>query len=500
MNLLPALAVVTLLGSPLARSQEGALPSSPSTTSPDGPLPTPLPEPPVTFDEDGFFDDSAPAPDLHSPLPPKDIVFGEDGFFDDSAESTPATPSPTDPSFDADGFYDDPDADSNSGATVETGKQSSGVELSGSISMESRAFLKRGRYPGQLDTLQPSLVFEPEFSFESEDGRHQFRLSPFLRTDFEDDDRTHFDLREANYRHIGDDWDLLIGMNKVFWGVAESQHLVDIINQTDSVEDIDNEDKLGQFMINLNLIRDWGTVSVFVMPWHRPRTFPGRDGRLRPLLVVDDDDPIYESDANEFHPDLALRYSHTIGSFDLGLAFFHGTSREPTLVPNAAFTEFRPRYDLINQASIDLQYTHDALLVKFEGLIREGHGDIFGAFVGGIEYTFYQLGESAADLGFLTEYHYDGRDSSAPPTSFQNDLFLGTRLTLNDAQDTSLLAGTVLDLEEGSASAFLEAERRFGDNWKVELEGRFFLNAGDDPVLSGFRDDSFANLRVSWFF
>ena len=41
------------------------------------------------------------------------------------------------------------------------------------------------------------------------------------------------------------DWSLSIGLGKVFWGVTEFNHLVDVINQTDLVEGIDGEAKLG---------------------------------------------------------------------------------------------------------------------------------------------------------------------------------------------------------------------------------------------------------------
>ena len=54
-----------------------------------------------------------------------------------------------------------------------------------------------------------------------------------------------------------------MGIDKVFWGVIESRHLVDYINQTDGVEDVDGEDKLGQPMINLGLQRDWGDLIFF---------------------------------------------------------------------------------------------------------------------------------------------------------------------------------------------------------------------------------------------
>ena len=40
-------------------------------------------------------------------------------------------------------------------------------------------------------------------------------------------------LRELSLLWISGNWETRIGVSKVFWGVAESQHLVDTINQTD---------------------------------------------------------------------------------------------------------------------------------------------------------------------------------------------------------------------------------------------------------------------------
>ena len=68
----------------------------------------------------------------------------------------------------------------------------------------------------------------------------------------------------------------------MFWGVTELRHLVDIINQTDLVENLDGEQKLGQPMVQLTLLKDWGTLDFFAMPYFRERTFTGPDGRPRP--------------------------------------------------------------------------------------------------------------------------------------------------------------------------------------------------------------------------
>ena len=134
-------------------------------------------------------------------------------------------------------------------------------------------------------------------------------------------------------------------------------------------------------------------------------------------------------------------------------------------------------------------------------IVREGQGDVFAAAVGGFEYTLFQVFETAADLGLLAEYLYDGRDQDeAPPTVFENDVFLGARLALNDVPDTTALVGAVVDVEDQSTALFVEAERRLGDSWKLELESRLFLGVSDSNPLNAIKDDDFVLLRLSYFF
>lgn len=374
------------------------------------------------------------------------------------------------------------------------------LEVSGSIAGEVRGFVEAPQFEGQLNGIQPSIAFEPEVDWSSEEGNVQARLAPFLRLDSRDSERSHGDIREAYLRYIGDDWEALAGINRVFWGVTESRHLVNIINQIDGVEDVDEEDFLGEPMINLALQRDYGLFSVFVLLGFRERTFAGEDGRLRTPLPVDEGAAEYESDAEELSTDIALRYSHFLDEWDIGASYFYGTSREARLVLSDDATRFEPRYDQIHQVGLDLQYTKDAWLWKFEGIVREGQST-FGALVGGFEYTFYQIKETDADLGVLSEFLYDGRDDDkAPPTAFDNDLFLGARLTLNDIDDTAALVGTVIDLDNQTTSLRLEAERRIGDSQKIELESQWFAHVDDDDVLAAAKDDSYILLRFSQFF
>jgi hypothetical protein len=371
---------------------------------------------------------------------------------------------------------------------------------SGSVGAELRWFFDDAQFPGQLEGGQASLILAPEWDWDGAEGRHQVSLAPFFRLDGRDDERTHFDLREGYWRGVWDDVELLAGVGRVFWGVTESRHLVDVINQTDFVEDIDNEDKLGQPMVQAAFQRGFGRVELFLLPGFRERTFPGVQGRLRLPLPIDTDHPIFESGAGRERIDGALRYSHYFGDWDVGAHLFHGTGREPSFVLDPAGTRLLPFYQVTTQVGVDVQYTREAWLWKFEGLVREGQGDTFGALVGGFEYTFYQVGKSAADVGLLVEYLYDGRDETAPPTLFDDDLFVGSRLAVNDTQDTQLLVGVAVDRNDGSLFGLIEAERRIGQNYKIELESRLFANVDPGNLLTTFKQDSLVTLRVSRYF
>ena len=122
--------------------------------------------------------------------------------------------------------------------------------------------------------------------------------------------------------------------------MVESRSLVDIVNQTDLVEHPNEKTKMGQPMVHVTWSGDWGALELFGLTWHRPPTFPGRHGRQRSELVVNHELTSYESGAEEWHLDLAGRYSGSFGPLDVGLSVFDGTSRDPTLLRRLVGSEF----------------------------------------------------------------------------------------------------------------------------------------------------------------
>jgi len=358
---------------------------------------------------------------------------------------------------------------------------------------------------------QLSLFAEPEFIWSLNNAEHTFIFKAFVRLDSADDERSHQDIRALYWLTYGDNWEVQIGIAKKYWGVAESQHLVDIINQTDLVESPGGEHKLGQPMVAYTLIHDWGTLESFILPWFRERTFSGTDGRLRTGLAIDTDRAQYQHDREYRHVDYALRWSHSIGLVDAGLSWFRGTSREPLLVPQVtdiATEQFSsislvPFYPLIEQTGLDLQATLGATLLKLEVIRRYFDAPLHQDYVaatGGFEYTFYSPLKTSWDVGALGEYLYDSREDPSLAIG-QNDLFLGTRIAFNNEASTDVLAGVTQDLNDaGSRVLVVEISTRLSANIKLNFDAWVFAARDSENIIYQLHRDDFVQTRISYYF
>ena len=346
-----------------------------------------------------------------------------------------------------------------------------------------------------------SLAWEPGFFMNVTDYMN-FELILFGRVDQHDRNRTHGDIREGFFELFFDEWTLGFGIHKVFWGVTESRHLVDIINQSDLVEDFDPQIKLGQAMVTTSYTHDKaGIFSLYLMSWARPMVFPGPLGRPTLPVPVDNDIRVYESRLNAGQIDTALRWSHSMAGFDWGLSYFFGTARDPQLfqaMNGAGLPVLQPVYELIHQGGLDAQYTVEGWLLKAEAIVRGGQGPTFGAVTGGFEYTFYQVSGSIVDIGLILEYNYDGRDNNTF-IIFENDFFTGVRLSLSDVGDTAFLVGSFIDAKDGSVLISAEASRRFGESWKILLEGVGYIPQRGN-VLQFFRNDAYVKIDIEFHY
>ena len=372
-------------------------------------------------------------------------------------------------------------------------------EWTGNLAIQARHFLQDPLIVNsQQHSNYLSVSAEPEY-YISWGENQSFTFTPFVRLDQYDDERSHGDIREMLWLGVFDGWELKAGISKVFWGVTESQHLVDVINQTDNVENVDGEDKLGQPMVKLSIERNWGLVDLFILPYFRERNFPGIEGRPRSYPVVDSDSAFYESSDEQNHIDYAGRIFSYLGNWELGLSYFNGTSREPTFDIDPSTNRLIPFYRQMDQWGIDAQITTAEWLWKLEAIKRNWSSTDFTAVTAGLEYTFIGIFNSSADLGLVVEYLYDDRNENAS-SLFQNDVLTGLRYTLNDAQSTEALLGFIVDLDNDEILINLEASRRLSQHWTVSLEIRGFQNIDSNSQAFMLRQDDLVQLEAGFYF
>ncbi len=368
--------------------------------------------------------------------------------------------------------------------------------FSGELAVENRYF----REEGLKESVQNYLSFAAsvEYSYSWDNDRKVFSFLPFIRQTDNDEERNHFDIRELSYVGSWDSWEFRAGISKVYWGVVESFHLVDIINQVDWLENLDGEDRLGQLMINPTYVSDYGNLSLFILPHFRIREFTAEDGRLRLPFQVNKT-PVYESSKEDQHIDFAVRWSHYIDELDWALSFFKGTSREP-MFQISQLGVLTPLYFQIERVSVEGQYVFDETILKNEMIFE--NSDIrkdYVASVTGLEYTISNIG-GGKDIGLLAEYLFDSRDEQTT-SLFWNHLFLGTRIAWNDEKGTELLLGGFVELDHQKLTSLrLETKRRINNNWKWELEGQVFINDTNSSILSALSNDDYIQMNLSYYF
>jgi hypothetical protein len=412
------------------------------------------------------------------------------------------------------------------------------VNLSIQADVQGQYFPNKSEYKIQ-ESAYASFTFKPELYWEWNDGDDSFTFTPFKRVDATDNERSHFDIREFLWIHVGDSWESRVGITKVYWGFTESQHLVDIVNQTDMVEAIDGEEKLGQPMIGLTFPRDWGLIEAYVLLGFRERTYPGERGRFRigehtidedfvieqaierapeidqrnllirnsPYVVINADlannEAFYQSDAEDRHIDFALRWSHSFGDLDAALSYFRGTAREPQLAiantgelnPSAGAVElalsFHPYYQQMEQAGLALQWLIGDWTWKLESVYRSNDTESYVAATAGFEYTLFGLFGTNADVGLLMEYSYDDRGVFDPAKAVTSVIvddpetgYMVTTTSSTSAQQDDTFIGGRITLNDIQSTQFLGGiirDNEYGsESWFLEFSRRI----NDGLVLS----------------
>ena len=369
--------------------------------------------------------------------------------------------------------------------------------LAGEITQEYRYYPHTGLYETKAQHDRAT-VLRPEYSQSWDQDRMVFVFSPYLRAGTNEEARDHADVREFSFTRAWNHYEIKLGISKVFWGVTESTHLVDVINQTDLAGNPDGEDKLGQPLLQTSVFSDLGNFEFYVLPYFRERTFTGENGRLRGALAVDPDEAIYLHADKARHRDYALRWSHSWQDVEWALSWFKGTDRDPGFRRQENGNKLTAVYGQSRQWSLEAQWLNGGWLLKSE-LLRK-NSDLTGEYVAsvsGLEYTFANLA-GGMDLGLLYEWLYDNRNDEMP-SKLDNASFTGARLALNDVDSTEFLLGAVINNADGNLALLrLEASGRLTENISWTLEYLGILLPPESSSYEQMKQDDYGQFALSY--
>lgn len=426
------------------------------------------------------------------------------------------------------------------------------VQFSAVLEAELRVFPQQGLQQ-QQKRAYASLAAQPRFDWRSEQQNQRIRIEPFLRGSTPDGNRSHVDLREAYYQYSGLQWQLKVGVSSEFWGVTESQHLVDVINQADIAENPIGKEKLGQPMVKLGFEPAFGNIDLYLLPYFRAKEFASARERFQVGTGLNDinadnsadlqakyhdSKAFYQSRHKESHIDTAIRWSHYIDNFDFALSAFNGTSREAIpvlydiqLANNDVTGKFASWYEQSTRLGLEAQYLHYEWAFKLESAYHRQQSGNYSAAVAGLEYTFSDVGKNGSDIGLLVEYLWHNRsdisirkptkkaleeslfnaldsqdlfDSYKIPydylTPFDNDIFLGTRFSLNNIAGTQFLAGVIVDADDQTVLASFEGSTRIGDSVRLAVNMYYSETQDKGSTFYPFRRDNLIEFKANWFF
>ena len=361
-----------------------------------------------------------------------------------------------------------------------------GGEWSSEVGLEGTFFAKES---DTSDTRSDFSVFlSTEYYEDWNDGADSFIFSPRLRIDQHDSERNSIDFTELVWVHVEDTWEIRTGIREEAWGVSLMGGVVDVINQTNIVEDFFGA-KLGQPMVNLSLVQDWGILDLFVLTGFRKASLPGPDSRPGlPFDLKTGEAEIPLQDREIIGLDYAARWQHSWESFEWAFSYFYGTSREADVDFNYDVAEpgIVSSYYNVNQIGVELLYIWEGYSFKYESRTVVGsksRGAELGTYTAGLigfEYTWGSVFGGDYDIMWDISYLHDDRKASFSAL-MEKDIFALAVLNFNDEFDTRIAFGSIWDVKDDEGIFLINAERRIAESWKVSAFA-VYIYAGQSEV------------------
>ncbi len=405
--------------------------------------------------------------------------------------------------------------------------------FSGSVGLDSQAYLSA---PSQKHKQNFTAVQELELKYIKDDLTLYSKLYAqedsydLSSDDAKKNERTFARLDELYLKYDFENDMLQAGKSIKFWGSLEVRNIVDGFNPRDLRQDMFNADKFGVYNISYSHYTQSGELSLIVKldEVDQPMAaqpyvyyffpyFVSYDGRLheaqdsyRPSIFL----TYSGSTDTEYALDYAFIYQN---GYDSQRYFITDTPQNlnPTSPTFTDPTEFKQYAYIANKFMTYNTLVVGATLIKLEALYAKVDDNVYigdySHIALGVEHTIENLMGSEAGLGLLVEYYrYDTYEDDKYTDlelfeTMQNDLFLGFRYSVNNANETSLLGGVIADVVYNEQSYFCKFDTRVYDSFKVQAD-YYYINPSKKETLSLPTAYQFlgkhqrVGLNIAWYF
>ncbi len=228
--------------------------------------------------------------------------------------------------------------------------------------------------------------------------------------DKDDESRSYTKLNEAYIKYEGEDYEIKVGKSIKFWGALELHNLTDIYNEKNILNDpYDKDKKLGETSISYT------------------KYFENED---EVSLIIGDDDYIKYSGSSD---DVVSRdFGYILTNSDNKFLTYHTAVIDYTMIK-----------------------------AEFSYLFKDDNYYELGI---GVEHTLYGI-FMKKDLGIICEYYKSDNEF----INYNNDLFIGFRVSFNDIQSSDIITGVIQDIDSTKNSYSFEYNTRIFDKFKTKI-------------------------------
>lgn len=337
---------------------------------------------------------------------------------------------------------------------------------------------------------------------------------------------------DVNEAYIGYEYNKLFisaGYHIFNWTSMESFQPADIVNSQVLDSDVESIKKLGELALNASYLTDFGILKFYIFPKVKENFLPQAQSRVldgtRPVTskvvlkeeVSDSLDHLqYGFGFEETYDDLELKIN-ILKSINRNFAIvgYQNYSLVPNvgIVPSSGLETFY--FDSLNittsgtyfigEHTLKFEYVFsspdnkDIELLTANGVIRNIDRSLLAL---GYEYQINHSG--GLDSMFFLEYQRALKGNERVKQElyiFQNDFFLGHRLSFNDAYAMELFSGFFYDLKRDEMFYLINFSRRINDQWKFKVGYRGYqANESDNLGLSLLDGDDEVYLTLYRYF